>query len=77
MTICRAADGTIVLDGACPVEDAEPLLQMLLATPQSPIDWSRCRKPHTAVVQILIAADRVPIGPCGDGWIAQWWQARD
>lgn len=76
MTIRRAADGTIVLDGPCSVEDAEPLLQMLLATPLSAVDWTQCRKPHTAVVQILLAADVVPDSPCGDGWIARWWPKR-
>jgi hypothetical protein len=72
MTIRRADDGTIHLEGACPVEDAEPLLQMLLAAPKSLVDWSQCRAPHTAVVQILIAAGAVPAHPCGDGWIAKW-----
>jgi hypothetical protein len=76
MTVRRADNGTIFLEGACPVDDAEPLLQMLLAAPESPIDWTQCRKPHTAVVQILIAAGAVPVGPCGDGWLAQWWQWR-
>jgi hypothetical protein len=74
MTIRRGEDGTIFLEEVCPVEDAEPLLQMLLATPQSPIDWTQCLEPHTAVVQVLIAAGTIPPGPCGDGWIRQWWQ---
>lgn len=74
MTIRRSADGTINLEGMCPVDDAEPLLQMLLATPQAPIDWAQCRRLHTAVVQVLIAAGAVPTGRCGDDWTAQWWQ---
>ena len=40
MTVSRRSDGTIVLEGTCPVEDAEPLLQMLLATPAAPVDWT-------------------------------------
>lgn len=73
MTVRRADNGTIHLEGTCPVEDAEPLLQMLLSTPSVPLDWTKCEKPHTAVVQIVLAAGTVPVGPCGDAWIAQWW----
>ncbi len=72
MTVRRAEDGTIRLEGPCPVEDAEPLLEMLLAAPKAQIDWSQCQKPHTAVVQVLIAVGAVPDHPCGDGWIAKW-----
>ncbi len=72
MTIRRADDGTIYLEGACPVEDAEPLLQMLLATPGAPVDWTQCTKPHTAVVQVVLAAGTVPAGPWGDVWIVRW-----
>ena len=40
MTVRRSDNGTIVLDGICPVEDAEPLLQLLQATPTAGIDWT-------------------------------------
>lgn len=73
MSVSLAADGTIILAGTCPVEDAEPLLQMLLATPGAPVDWTQCRKLHTAVVQVLKAAGVVPVGLCGDSWLARWW----
>jgi hypothetical protein len=73
MTVRRGENGTIYLEGACPVEDAEPLLQMLVAAPEAPVDWRQCEKPHTAVVQVLMAAGTVPLGPCGDGWLAEWW----
>ncbi len=33
MTVRRSDTGTVILDGVCAVEDAEPLLQMLQATP--------------------------------------------
>ena len=36
MSIRRDQNWTIVLDGSCPVEDAEPLLQMLQDTPHGP-----------------------------------------
>ena len=33
MSVRRLDDGNIALEGPCPVEDAEPLLQLLQATP--------------------------------------------
>jgi hypothetical protein len=72
MTIRRGDDGAIVLDGACPVEDAEPLLQLLQTMPEARIDWRECSQLHTAVLQLVMASGRVPIAPCGDAWVAQW-----
>jgi hypothetical protein len=72
VSVRRDDNGSIVLDGDCPVEDAEPLLQMLQATPAAPCDWSRCRRLHTAVVQVVLAARPVLVGPCGDAWVEQW-----
>ncbi len=68
----RRDSGTIVLDGVCPVEDAERLLQMLQATPTAALDWTRCSLLHTAVLQVILAAGVVPVGPCGDSWVRQW-----
>ena len=50
----RRDDGgtTILLVGKCPVEDAEPLLQLLQATPGAPLDWTQCGHLHTAVLQV-------------------------
>ena len=72
MTVGRADNGTLVLDGACPVEDAETLLQLLQVTPAAAIDWTQCRQLHTAVFQVALASGKVPVGPCGDAWVAQW-----
>jgi hypothetical protein len=72
VSVRRNDAGAIVLDGACPVEDAEPLLQMLHATPTAMLDWSRCGRLHTAVLQVILAARLVPAGPCGDPWVRQW-----
>jgi hypothetical protein len=52
----RVADGVIILEGACPVDEAESLLELLLANPGAPVDWSACGHLHTAVVQVLLAA---------------------
>jgi len=72
MTVRRSKDGTIVLEGVCPVEDAEPLLQMLQNMPTAGIDWTQCNQLHTAVLQIILASGTPSIGPCGDAWVAQW-----
>ena len=72
MTVLRSDNGTIVLDGACPVEDAEALLQLLQATPTAGIDWTQCRQLHTAVFQVILASGAAPVGPCGDPWVAEW-----
>ena len=65
-------NGSISLVGACPVEEAETLLQLLQSAPAAPCDWTRCTHLHTAVVQVIRAARPALIGPCGDAWIEQW-----
>jgi hypothetical protein len=72
VTVRREANGSIVLEGNCPVEDAEPLLQLLHATPAAPCDWTRCNKLHTAVVQVVLAARPMLVGPCGNPWVQRW-----
>lgn len=63
MTVRMATDGTIELDGVCPIEDAEKLQQYLIADPQARIDWRSCSAAHTAVIQILLAAKPLLRGP--------------
>ena len=72
MTVSRSDTGTVVLDDVSAVEDAEPLLQMLQATPAAVVDWTRCHQLHTAVFQVILASGIAPIGQCGDAWVAQW-----
>ena len=72
MTVRRGDNGTLVLEGVCPVEDAEPLLQTLQNMPTAGIDWTQCRQLHTAVLQVILASGIAPIGPCGDAWVAEW-----
>ncbi len=72
MSVRRDDNGTIALDGVCPVEDAEPLLRLLQTTPAATLDWTRCSQLHTAVLQVILAARIVPADPCGDAWIGQW-----
>jgi hypothetical protein len=62
MTVRRADDGTIWLVDDCPAEDADLLLQYLLERDEAPMDWSLCRNVHTAIIQVLLAAGRLPAG---------------
>jgi hypothetical protein len=72
VTVRRSDSGTVILEGACPVEDAEALLQLLQTMPAAVLDWRPCRQLHTAVLQVVLASGLDPIGPCGDAWVAQW-----
>ena len=72
MSVRRHHDGSIILDGDCPVEDAEPLLELLQATPAAPLDWSPCGRLHTAVMQVILAARPAHVGDCGDAWVRRW-----
>jgi hypothetical protein len=63
LTVKLSGDGTIELEGRCPLEDAEVLQRELLAHPGATVDWRACHAAHTAVVQILIVARPPLIGP--------------
>lgn len=75
MSVARSADGTVVLAGDCGVEEAEPLLQMLVATPGASLDWRLCTRLHTAVIQVVLAAKPRLTGPCGDAFVEAWLSA--
>ena len=72
MTIRTADDGMLVLEGVCPVEDAEALLQQLLSRPAATIDWTKCSHLHTAVLQVILASGRIPSSACGDPFLNHW-----
>jgi hypothetical protein len=63
MTVALHDLNTIRLIGACLAEDAETLLQQLVANPQAQIDWRGCESAHTSVVQVLLASGRRLQGP--------------
>ena len=62
MSIRFGPNGAMSLDGDCPADDADLLLQHLLRHPDATVEWGGCRAAHTAVVQVLLAAGRVPGG---------------
>lgn len=70
MTV-RLEGDRIYLEGRCPVEDAEMLLQSLQEKPLA-VDLSRAGRLHTAVVQILMAARVEVIGEPIDAFARQY-----
>lgn len=69
MTVRLAPDGTIELEGVCPIEDAEKLQQYLIRQPAGTVDWRACAAAHTAVVQVLLAAKPLLRGPPASGFL--------
>jgi hypothetical protein len=63
MTVTSTGTGPIRLSGACLADDAEPLLQHLLARPDADIDWRDCDAAHAAVIQVMLVAQRRLLGP--------------
>jgi hypothetical protein len=64
----------IELSGHCASDDAEQLLGHLLSEPIAMIDWRACERAHTAVVQVLLAAQRPVWGPPESAFLARWVQ---
>ena len=72
MSVRLHDNGHILLEGHCPAEDAENLLQLLQINPGSPVDWTQCAYLHTAVLQVILAVRPARVGSCGDAWVRQW-----
>ena len=56
----RRQGGLLALEDNCDVEEAEALLEAVLGGGVEGLDMSRCRRLHTAVLQLILAA-RVPV----------------
>jgi hypothetical protein len=63
MTVRHGENGVIELVGRCDSSDAEVLQSRLLAFKGATVDWRHCDTAHTAVLQVMLAAGVVPIGP--------------
>jgi hypothetical protein len=72
VTVRLLPEGAIVLEGACASEDAEALLQHLSATPGARVDLRACEFAHTAVIQVLMAADAKLLGPPAGSALRDW-----
>ena len=67
----RCEHDILWLEGVCPVEDAEVLLQHAQEGYRL-ADWSGCTLLHTACLQVVLAA-RLPLrGLPQDAALAQW-----
>jgi hypothetical protein len=72
MTVRLTTQGEIALEGTCASEDAELLLQHLTATPTAQVDWRACEFAHTAVIQVLMVANRQLLGPPAGSGLRDW-----
>jgi hypothetical protein len=72
MSLRRDADGTIVLHGSCPVDEAELLHRMMISDPTAQVDWTQCNHLHSAILQLILAARPPLAGPCGDPFVDRW-----
>lgn len=75
MTVRTGEAEQIVLEGTCPSEEAEVLLQRLLATPEAVVDLQRCESLHAAVIQVLLAAKPNLQLPPMDTAVGRWVRA--
>jgi len=72
VTVQMSMNDVISLEGACPSDDAERLLQYLSLHPAALIDWRSCESAHTAVIQVLMAARPRLVGPPAGQVLQQW-----
>jgi len=63
MSVRLLDDQTIELAGRCGLDDADLLLQHILAAPAASVDWRACEQAHTAVIQTLLVCDPTLRGP--------------
>jgi len=68
----RLEDGCVVVAGACGVEEAETLLDLLQANPGVTVDLGRSTRLHTALVQILYAVQPPLRGSPADAFAREW-----
>jgi hypothetical protein len=72
MSVSQASDGQIRLSGAVALEEAEPLLRLLIDNPGAAVDWRGCVACHSAVLQVLLAARRPMFGPPASDFLKRW-----
>lgn len=66
-------DGQVIrLEAACPVDDAEPLLELLQRGTHLTVDVEGCGRIHTAVLQVLLAARPIVTGVPADSFARDW-----
>ena len=68
----RACEGSIILEGACALEDAETLQDLMEAHPDQPVDLAAAGHLHAAIAQLLLARRPAITGGAGDGFARFW-----
>jgi hypothetical protein len=63
---------TATLTGTVTVDDVEPFVAWLRATPQARIDLSGCTHPHTGIVQAMLVFSPAVSAPPADPFLAEW-----
>ena len=71
MSVRREGDA-VGLMGDCPVEDAEALMTLLLASPGCPVDLAAAGALHAAVVQVLLALRPALLNQPQDEFTRNW-----
>lgn len=69
MSVHLRSQGLIDLSGRCGADDAEVLLQHLLAMPGATVEWSDCGHLHSAVVQVLLVGAPLMRGAPKSGFL--------
>jgi hypothetical protein len=72
MSVELSNDTLIRMSRACPQEDAESLLRLLVEQPGRIVDWTACDIAHTAVIQVLLALRPDMVGPPVGGFLRTW-----
>jgi ribosome maturation factor RimP len=60
------------LEGFCPVEDAEPLLDWLIKHPGGAVDLKDCENLHTSVLQVLMIGKAQLANPPAGLELSEW-----
>ena len=71
MTVLLDAE-TIVLRGACGVEEADTLLALIQQHEGFPVDLSKAAQVHTALWQVIIALQPPVTGEPADDFTRSW-----
>jgi hypothetical protein len=72
MSVAVAGDGRILLQGDCPIEDAEALLRCLSDDPGALVDWNGCAHAHSAVIQVMLAIGPRVVGRPADPFLDRY-----
>ncbi|MFG1465045.1 hypothetical protein V5F77_19350 [Xanthobacter sp. DSM 24535] len=72
MTVRLHDSNILLLEGACPVEDAGILLEHICAIPDAIVDWRGCEWVHAAVLQVLLVTAVEVKGPPAGAFLRSW-----